>query len=176
MRAVREQGVILWFTGPSGVGKTTLAVQLKAQLEPERAVELLDGDEVREELSPDLGYTKEDRDISVRRVGYVARAIARTGAITICAVISPYAEARGRVRQQALRDGVRFIEVAIHAELGVLKRRDPKGLYARAMKGELLHFTGIDDPYEAPKNPELRLDTSDCSQADCLAELRKVLR
>lgn len=169
------RGMILWFTGPSGVGKTTLARRVAAELGPKRPVEVLDGDEVRQALWPELGFSKADRDRSVQRIGFVARALGRTGATAICAAISPYAAARDAVRAEAQNDGVRFAEVALTAPLAELERRDPKGLYAKARRGELPHFTGVDDPYEAPRSPELRLDTSVLDEAACVAALLRVL-
>ncbi len=148
---------------------------MKAQLEGQRAVELFDGDEVRKVLSADLGFSKADRDTQVRRIGFVARAVARTGAVAICAAISPYAAARDEVRAAAVADGVRFVEVALHAPLQVLTGRDTKGLYAKALAGQLQHFTGVNDPYEPPRNPELRLDTSVVDEDACVASLMRVL-
>jgi adenylyl-sulfate kinase len=175
VNASKPQGVILWFTGLSGVGKSTLARRVGAELNARRAVEVLDGDEVRRALSPDLGFSKADRDLHVGRLGFVARAVARTGAVAICAAISPYAAARDAVRAQAIADGSRFVEVALHAPLEVLTRRDPKGLYARAISGQLPGFTGVSDPYEPPQQPELRLDTSVTGEDACVAALMRVL-
>jgi len=171
----KPKGLVVWFTGLSGVGKSTLARRVKAELEAHRAVEVLDGDEVRRFLSADLGFSKADRDANVRRIGFVARAVARTGAVAICAAISPWAAARDEVRALAEADGVRFVEVALHAPLEVLTGRDPKGLYAKAIAGELLHFTGVNDPYEPPRNPELRLDTSLTGEDACVAAVMRVL-
>lgn len=172
---MRGPGTIVWFTGLSGAGKSTLARRVAAELRPRLPVEVLDGDEVRRALSPELGFSKQDRDTNVLRIGFVARAIARTGAVAICAAISPYADARDAVRAAAVTDGVRFVEVALHAPIEVLARRDPKGLYARAQKGELLHFTGVNDPYEPPRAPELRLDTSVVPEDECVAAVMRVL-
>lgn len=167
--------MILWFTGLSGVGKSTLARRVQAQLTLNRPVELLDGDEVRKVLSADLGFTRADRDTQVQRIGFVARAVARTGAVAICAAISPYAAARDAVRAQAVGDGVRFVEVALHAPIEVLIGRDTKGLYAKALSGQLAHFTGVNDPYEPPAEPELRLDTSLVGEDACVAAVMRVL-
>ena len=175
MSATRPQGLFLWFTGLSGVGKSTLARRVKAELVTRRPVELFDGDEVRKVLSADLGFSKEDRDTHVQRIGVVARAVARTGSVAICAAISPYAGARNEVRSLAAEDGMRFVEVALHAPLEVLKGRDTKGLYAKALAGQLQHFTGINDPYEPPGNPEIQLDTSALSEDACVAALMRAL-
>ena len=171
----KPQGLVLWFTGLSGVGKSTLARRVQAELGRHRAVEVLDGDEVRQALSPELGFSKDERDTHVRRIGYVARAIGRTGAVAICAAISPYAAARDEVRRLAQQDGLAFVEVALLAPIEVLIGRDPKGLYARAIKGQLSQFTGVNDPYEPPRAPELRLDTSLIGEDGCLASVMRVL-
>ena len=171
----KPQGLIVWFTGLSGVGKTTLARRVKAALAPERAVEVLDGDEVRKTISADLGFSKEDRDTNVRRIGFAARTAARTGAVAICAVISPYASVRDEVRTLAVQDGVRFVEVALTAPLEVLAKRDTKGLYAKARAGLLSQLTGVNDPYEVPRDPELRLDTSLSGEDACVASVMRVL-
>jgi sulfate adenylyltransferase len=149
------RGFILWFTGLSGAGKSTLARAIEAILSPRTQLEVLDGDEIRTYLSKGLGFSREDRDANIRRIGYLARLLARNGVAVLAAAISPYAETRDEVRELAARDGVRFLEVHVHAELGALIERDTKGLYRKALAGELAHFTGISDPYEAPTQPEV---------------------
>jgi sulfate adenylyltransferase len=152
-------GFILWFTGLSGAGKSTLAAALRERLEGERPVEILDGDEVRTYLSKDLGFSKEDRDVNVRRIGYVARLLARNGVASIAAAISPYAGTRAEVRRLAAEEGIPFVEVYARAEIAALVRRDVKGLYEKALAGKLPNFTGVSDPYEAPESPEVLVRT-----------------
>lgn len=159
--APARQGFILWFTGLSGAGKSTLSQYLAPRLrERGLLVELLDGDEVRENLSRGLTFSKEDRDINVRRIGFVANLLARNGVCAITAAISPYASVRAECRAMAQ---VPFVEVHVHAPLAVVEGRDVKGLYRRARAGEIPHFTGISDPYEEPADPEVRVDTSELS-------------
>jgi sulfate adenylyltransferase len=150
-----HRGFVLWFTGLSGAGKSTLAEALKARLKDSRQVEVLDGDEVRTNLSKGLGFSKEDRDINIRRIGFVARLLARNGVVAIGAAISPYADVRNELRTLAAKDGVEFIEVHAHATIDALAARDVKGLYRKALAGELANFTGVSDPYEPPSNPEV---------------------
>jgi adenylyl-sulfate kinase len=150
-----NRGFVLWFTGLSGAGKSTLADALKARLKDSRRVEVLDGDEVRTNLSKGLGFSKEDRDINIRRIGFVARLLARNGVVAIGAAISPYADVRNELRTLAAKDGVDFIEVHAHATIDALAARDVKGLYRKALAGELANFTGVSDPYEPPSNPEV---------------------
>ena len=151
-----SQGFTLWFTGLSGAGKSTLA-RMAAQEFQARGyrVEVLDGDEVRLNLSKGLGYSKEDRDTNIRRIGYVAKLLARNGVIVITAAISPYRAIRDEVRQSHDR----FFEVYARCPLEKLVERDAKGLYKKALKGEISFFTGISDPYEEPLNPELVVET-----------------
>lgn len=155
----RRQGCILWLTGLSGAGKTTLARALGAIIRPQTPVELLDGDEIRAHLSADLGFSKQDRDAHVRRIGFVARLLARNGVIAIAAAVSPYADARNDVRRAAEGDEVPFVEIHVMAELSTLISRDPKGLYRKALLGEITNFTGISDPYEVPNAPEVTICT-----------------
>lgn len=152
-------GAILWFTGLSGGGKSTLASAVGIRVAAVRAVEILDGDEVRTHLSKGLGFTKEDRDINVRRIGFVARLLARHGVFVITAAISPYAQTRNEIRRLAQGEGIPFIEVFVNADLGSLVERDVKGLYKRALAGEIPHFTGVSDPYEPPSDPEVIVKT-----------------
>ena len=153
-----RQGVCVWFTGLSGSGKSTTAEALTDLLmEHGRQVTLLDGDVVRTHLSKGLGFSKEDRDTNILRIGFVASEIVRHGGVAICAAVSPYSATRNAVR--ALVGSERFIEVFVNTPLGVCEERDSKGMYAKARRGEITGFTGIDDPYEAPENPELTLDT-----------------
>jgi adenylylsulfate kinase len=152
-------GAILWFTGLSGSGKTTLATAIATRLRPLRPVEILDGDDIRKHLSPELGFTKEDRELNVWRIGFVARLLARHGVFAIAAAISPYARTRDEIRRLAATDGVPFVEVFLDSELQCLVDRDVKGLYKRALAGELPNFTGISDPYEAPTHPEIVVRT-----------------
>jgi sulfate adenylyltransferase len=149
------RGFIVWLTGLSGSGKSTLATALRGRLRARHPVEILDGDEVRTYLSKGLGFSKEDRDTNIGRIGYVARVLGRNGVVAIAAAISPYREARDEVRRLAASEGVPFVEVFAHAELTSLIQRDVKGLYEKALAGEISHFTGISDPYEAPANPDL---------------------
>lgn len=148
------KGFILWFTGLSGAGKSTLAQAVRAQLTGHR-VEVLDGDEVRENLSKGLGFSKADRDINIRRIGFVARLLARHGVIAITAAISPYADTRDEVRTLAEQEGIPFVEVYAEADIEVLAERDVKGLYRQALAGQLAHFTGVSDPYEPPRHPDI---------------------
>ena len=165
-------GAILWFTGMSGGGKSTLATAVGKQIEVIRPVEILDGDEVRTHLSKGLGFSKEDRDINVRRIGFVARLLAKHGVFVITAAISPYADTRNEIRQLASVDGIPFIEIFVNPQLQSLVERDVKGLYKRALAGEIAHFTGISDPYEAPTHPELEIKT-DAETVD--ASARRIL-
>jgi adenylylsulfate kinase len=152
------EGFTLWLTGLSGAGKSTLA-QLAAEELRQRGyrVEVLDGDEVRASLSKGLGYSKADRDTNIRRIGYVCKLLARNGVIAIAAAISPYREVRDEVR----RMHARFVEVHVKCSLGKLIERDAKGLYKKALAGEISEFTGISDPYEPPLNPEIVIETDD---------------
>ncbi len=154
-RPRRAGGFIVWFTGLSGAGKSTLAQALRARLADERPLEILDGDEVRTYLSKGLGFSKEDRDTNIRRIGYVARLLARNGAAVITAAISPYREVRDEVRRLAEEDGIPFVEVFASATIEALTARDVKGLYKKALAGEIAHFTGVSDPYEPPVSPEV---------------------
>jgi sulfate adenylyltransferase len=153
-----QQGFCIWFTGLSGAGKSTIAEVLTVLLlEHGRQVTVLDGDVVRTHLSKGLGFSKEDRDTNILRIGFVSGEIVRHNGVVICAAVSPYSATRNEVRQVVGDD--RFIEVFVDTPIEVCEQRDVKGLYAKARKGELKGFTGIDDPYEAPINPELTLDT-----------------
>jgi adenylylsulfate kinase len=150
---------VLWLTGLSGAGKSTLSGTL-APLFREKLgrCEVLDGDEVREFLSKGLGFSKEDRDTNVLRIAYVAGLLARNDVPVIVAAISPYADARARARE--IVGPARFVEVHADCTLDELARRDVKGLYKKAMAGELPHFTGVSDPYEAPESPDVRVDSA----------------
>ncbi|MEZ5171360.1 MAG: adenylyl-sulfate kinase [Acidimicrobiia bacterium] len=153
-----EPGFCLWFTGLSGSGKSTIATAVVDELRRRgRLVELLDGDEVRENLSKGLGFSKEDRDINIRRIGWVAGLLARNGVISVTAAISPYRAVRDEIRSTITN----FVEVYVATPLEVCEERDVKGLYARARSGEVPEFTGVSDPYEEPLNPEVRVLTHD---------------
>jgi adenylylsulfate kinase len=151
------KGFTVWFTGLSGAGKSTVAEMLYHEFQARQMkTEILDGDVVRQNLSKGLGFSKEDRDTNVLRIGFVAELLTRNGVATICCPISPYRETRDRVRAMIEE----FVEVYVHATLDELSQnRDPKGLYKKALAGEIKGFTGVDDPYEVPERPELVLDT-----------------
>src|SRR4029079_9758667 len=170
-----DRGFILWFTGLSGSGKSTLAEALKPRLEKGRRVEILDGDEVRTHLSKGLGFSKEDRDTNIRRIGYVARILARNGVVAIGAAISPYRDARREVHRLAAQEGIPFLEVYAHAELDSLIERDVKGLYKKAIAGTIDHFTGISDPYEPPEYPDVVVETDRESVEESLARILAAL-
>jgi adenylylsulfate kinase len=155
------RGATLWFTGLPSAGKSTIARTLGTQLAAEgHRVQVLDGDEVRPYLSAGLGYSREDRDTNVRRIGWVARLLASHGVVVLVPVIAPYAAARSAVRDDHLTASVPFAEVYVSTSLEVSESRDVKGLYARARRGELVGVTGVDDPYERPHRPELVIDTA----------------
>lgn len=152
-----HKGFTLWFTGLSGAGKTTLADLISARLAQHGVKhEVLDGDVVRTNLSKGLGFSKEDRDTNIRRIGFVAKLLSRNGVPVITAAISPYREVRDEVRKNI---GPGFIEVFVKAKLDTLVKRDVKGLYEKAIKGEIKAFTGVSDPYEEPLKPEIVIDT-----------------
>jgi adenylyl-sulfate kinase len=156
-----SKGIVIWLTGLSGAGKTTLASALRDELTAAgHRIETLDGDEVRENLSRGLGFSKEDRDTNVRRIGFVARLLARNGVIVLASAISPYRQSRDDVRQSVENDGARFVEVFVRAPLAVLVERDVKGLYKKALAGEIKNFTGISDPYEEPFAADVMVDSS----------------
>jgi len=154
---VSDRGFTVWFTGLSGAGKSTVAEMLFHELQARgMKTEILDGDVVRQNLSKGLGFSKEDRDLNILRIGFVADLLTRNGVATICCPISPYREARDAVRAQ-IGD---FVEIHVHATVEeIAAHRDPKGLYKKALAGEITGFTGVDDPYEAPEHPELVLNT-----------------
>lgn len=171
-----QRGLTLFFTGLSGAGKSTLAKILYAKLVEHdvRAVTLLDGDIVRKHLSSELGFSKKDRDINVRRIGFVASEITKNGGIAICAPIAPYAETRRAVREMVEQYG-NFIEIYVATPLNICESRDRKGLYSRARKGLIPEFTGVSDPYEVPQNPDITIDTSESSPTSSAAEIINVL-
>jgi len=153
-------GFTLWFTGLSGSGKTTISELVAPELERRGLhVERLDGDVVRTHLSHGLGFSKEDRDANIERIGWVASRLTRAGAAVVVSAISPYAEARARARALVEEFGP-FVEVHVATPVEECERRDVKGLYARALAGEIPEFTGVSDPYEEPVSPELRIDTT----------------
>jgi sulfate adenylyltransferase len=163
-------GFCLWFTGLSGSGKTTTAERVVALLEERgRVVTLLDGDAVRTHLSKGLGFSREDRDDNVRRVGFVAKEIVRHGGAVVCALVSPYRATRDEVRA-TMPDGS-FVEVFVDTPLDVVQSRDVKGLYAASKRGEVAKLTGVSDPYEPPLAPEIRLDTVERSASDNAASV-----
>jgi adenylyl-sulfate kinase len=152
-----HKGFTLWFTGLSGAGKSTVSERVYQRLREAGAkVELLDGDVVRTHLSKGLGFSKEDRDTNVRRIGFVCDLLSRNGVIAIVAAISPYRAVREEVREQIGN----FVEVYVHCPIEVLAERDVKGLYKRALAGEIGSFTGVSDPYEPPADPEVTIDSS----------------
>lgn len=173
-------GATLWFTGLSGSGKSTVAVEVERLLvEAGQPAYLLDGDNLRQGLNGDLGFTAEDRTENVRRVGEVARLFADAGVVALVPVISPYRADRDRVREIHGLAGVPFGEVFVDTPIEICEQRDPKGLYAKARAGEITGFTGIDDPYEEPVDPELRLtpdDGSPVAQAERVVTLLDGIR
>jgi adenylylsulfate kinase len=173
--ADRRPGSTVWLTGLPSAGKSTIARALAVRLRAEgRQVELLDGDELRSHLTADLGFSRADRDANVRRVGYVARLLARNGVTVLVPVIAPYAAARAQVRADHEADGSVFVEVHVATPLDVCAVRDVKGLYAKQRAGEMSGLTGVDDPYEIPEAPELRLDTEE-SVAESASRVHAVL-
>ena len=164
-----EKGFTLWFTGLSGAGKSTITGHLVEELKSRGSkVEVLDGDIVRENLSKGLGFSKEDRDTNIRRIAFVADLLSRNEVPVITAAISPYEEIRAEARE--LMDG-RFIEAYVKVSLEEAERRDVKGLYKKARAGEIKEFTGVSDPYEAPENPELVLDTESQSPEESAQQI-----
>src|SRR2546421_5842230 len=169
-----QKGFTVWFTGLSGAGKSTVAEMLYHELQARGLnTEILDGDVVRQNLSKGLGFSKEDRDTNIRRIGFVANLLTRNGVATIACPISPYKEIRDECRA-LIGD---FVEVYVHATIEELaQNRDPKGLYKKALAGEIKGFTGVDDPYEAPENPELVLDTMVEEPIESLARVLQTLQ
>ena len=168
-----DKGFTLWFTGLSGAGKTTISKLIEKELHERRnRLEILDGDVVRENLSKGLGFSKEDRDTNIRRIAFVADLLSRNGVPVITAAISPYRELRDEARELM---GGRFIEVFVKASVEECIERDPKGLYKKALAGEIKEFTGVSDPYEEPLNPEIVLDTESESPEESAAKLIALL-
>ena len=160
-----QRGFCVWFTGLSGAGKSTIADILAILLmQNGKQATLLDGDVVRTHLSKGLGFSKDDRDVNIRRIGFVASEIVRHHGVAICAAVSPYRATRNECRSMVGED--RFIEIFVDTPLEICEQRDTKGMYAKARRGEIKSFTGVDDPYEHPANPEIRITTTDCSAED----------
>jgi len=167
---MNQRGVTIWFTGLSGAGKTTITQALAKTLQDKECkLEVLDGDIVRQNLTKGLGFSKEDRDENIRRIGFVSHLLTRNGVIVLVSAISPYRAIREEVRQK-VGD---FLEVYVNAPLATCEERDVKGLYKRARAGEILGFTGIDDPYEPPLNPEVECRTD---QEELSESVTKVLQ
>ena len=174
-----HRGATVWLTGLSGSGKSTVAVALERLLtERSRPAYRLDGDNLRHGLNADLGFSAQDRDENVRRAGEVAVLLADAGVVALVPLISPYRAGRDRARAAHEAAGVPFVEVFVDTPIEECERRDPKGLYAKARAGEITGFTGVDDPYEAPEDPELRLTPADgapAAQATAVADLLRPL-
>lgn len=169
-------GTTLWLTGLPSAGKTTLANALADRLRAEgTAVEVLDGDEVRTHLSAGLGFSRADRDTHVTRIGFVAELLARNGVVVLVPVIAPYEQTRQQVRELHTGRGTGYLEVHLSTPVEVCADRDVKGLYAKAFRGEISSMTGVDDPYEVPGAPDLRIDTSAVGLDDSVAALADLL-
>ncbi|MCC7309098.1 MAG: adenylyl-sulfate kinase, partial [Acidobacteria bacterium] len=170
-----RQGFCVWFTGLSGAGKSTTAeILVTMLLEAGRQATVLDGDVVRTHLSKGLGFSREDRDININRIGFVASEIVRHGGVAVCAAVSPYRESRDQVRQM-FADG-NFFEVFVNTPLEVCEGRDSKGMYAKARRGEIKDFTGINDVYEEPESAEIVLNTVNSTAADNARKILDLLR
>ncbi|HDD26300.1 MAG TPA: adenylyl-sulfate kinase [Acidilobales archaeon] len=155
-----DKGFVIWFTGLPGSGKTTIAKGVLERLKGMGyRVEFLDGDWVRRTINPDAGFAKEQRRIHLLRVAWISRLLARNGVIVVCSFVSPYRDVRAEIRRIVEEEGLKFIEVFTKCSLEECIRRDPKGLYKKALRGEIKHFTGISDPYEEPENPDIVVDT-----------------
>lgn len=171
-----SKGFVLWFTGLSGAGKSTLAAHIAPILSArQKSVEVLDGDEIRAHLSQGLGFTKDDRDMNVRRIGFVATLLARNGCAAITAAISPYESIRQECRSRTESSRTRFVEVWVNASLEVVEQRDTKGLYAKARAGVIKNFTGVSDPYEAPSTPEIVVATGEETVEQSIAKILEFL-
>ncbi len=169
-RALGQQGATVWFTGLPGAGKTTVATAVEARLiDAGRNAYMLDGDNLRHGLCSDLGFSKDDRETNVGRVGEMAKLFADSGTVALVALVSPYAACREKVRELHEHEGLTFVEVYVNTPKEECARRDPKGLYARARNGELRGMTGVDDPYEQPRTPEVELTPE--LDVDAAAEL-----
>ncbi|MFI7383883.1 adenylyl-sulfate kinase [Streptomyces sp. NPDC049813] len=169
-------GATIWLTGLPSAGKTTIANELAATLRAEgRQVEVLDGDEIREYLSAGLGFSREDRHTNVQRIGFLAELLARNGVLTLVPVIAPYADSREAVRKRHQAGGTAYLEVHVATPVEVCSVRDVKGLYAKQAAGELSGLTGVDDPYEAPDAPDLRIESHQQSVQESAAALRALL-
>ncbi|MEU3411937.1 MULTISPECIES: adenylyl-sulfate kinase [unclassified Streptomyces] len=169
-------GATVWLTGLPSAGKTTIARAAAGRLKSRgRRVEVLDGDEIRRFLSAGLGFSKEDRDTNVRRVGLVAEVLARNGVLVLVPVIAPYAEGREAVRRRHEASGTAYVEVHVATPVEVCAERDVKGLYARQAAGELTGLTGIDDPYEPPVAPDLRIQAHGCGVDESVGSLLTLL-
>ncbi|MCA6090639.1 adenylyl-sulfate kinase [Streptomyces sp. SCA3-4] len=169
-------GATVWLTGLPSAGKTTIARALAARLRDEgRRVEVLDGDEIREFLSAGLGFSREDRDVNVRRIGFVAQLLASHGVTVLVPVIAPYADAREEVRKRHQAQGTGYAEVHVATPVDVCSARDVKGLYARQAAGELAGLTGVDDPYEVPADPDLRIAAHEQGVGESVAALYALL-
>lgn len=170
---MKQCGVTVWFTGLSGAGKTTIRMAVEQELRSQGyKVEVLDGDIVRQNLTKGLGFSKDDRDENIRRIGFVAHLLTRNDVIVLVSAISPYRTIRDEVRQKIGN----FIEVYVNAPLEVCEQRDVKGLYKKARAGEIKQFTGIDDPYEPPISPEVECKTDRETLEDCTAQVLTAMR
>jgi len=172
-----EKGFVIWITGLPASGKTTVARIVADKLRSMGLkVEMLDGDEVRKWLSPEAGFTREDRERHLRRVAYVSKLLARNGVAVIASFVSPYRKIRSEIRQIIESENIPFIEVYAKCSLQKCIERDPKGLYKKALAGEIKHFTGLDDPYEEPENPEVTLDTENTSPKENAEKLLNYIK
>jgi len=166
-RLLKQQGLVLWFTGLSGSGKSTIAVEVEKQLIARgKLVYRLDGDNVRHGLNSDLGFSSEDRDENIRRIAEVAALFKDSGVITLVSFIAPFSSMRNFARDKAGTD--HFVEIYVKADLKTCASRDPKGLYQKAQTGEISDFTGVSSPYEEPEHPELILNTDDHTVEECV--------
>ncbi|WP_448316221.1 adenylyl-sulfate kinase [Streptomyces sp. CO7] len=169
-------GATVWLTGLPSAGKTTIALELAGRLRAEgHRVEVLDGDEIREFLSAGLGFSREDRHTNVQRIGFLAELLSRNGVTTLVPVIAPYADSRDAVRKRHEVGGTPYLEVHVATPLDVCSVRDVKGLYAKQAAGEISGLTGVDDPYEAPEAPDLRIESQDQTVAESAAAVHAAL-